>query len=185
MVVQLASVGGYDALRDFVLQEKWKTVVRPGALPDFNGTQQRARDLLQLTDVVRAVTTIFLCIGVLLLLTVLWETAHNAVRAHRKDIDVLQSAGADMTTIALPFVVELSVLLMMGLFAATVLCAGVLQGIAWVLPGWNEQDVLQGFVTTFLGTVHAQVPLILLLEVVCVPLLAMAALAGVLRRTVR
>lgn len=185
VIVQLTSAEGYDQFKRFVLQDQWKSVVRPESLPDFTGGEERARDLLHLTDIVRMATGVFLTVSLLLLIAVLMQSVVAALQAHRKDIDLLTALGSDSLTIALPFFIELSVLLLLGVLAATVLCAVLVQGIAISLPGWGEQEVLVAFAMSFTRFLHASWLPVLLVEVLCVPVLAGTVLMARLHRSLR
>lgn len=183
LVVTLKSLGDYGQLQQFAQQDQWRNVVNPSSLSAVTTQEQQIRELLQVTQAMRTVSIIFVAVAFAVLLFVVLELISRSVRAHSSELFLETMLGASTLAVLLPFMAEMTVLLLMGLVIATLLLVAFLLGLPFFIPVLADQLPFQTFSAAMRPLLLWNMPWILLVEVCLLPVVAyIGAFLGVGRK---
>lgn len=175
--VSLRSLDDYEEFAAFAQGDRWRAIVNPSFLSAPHNSEREVRSLLQVTGGMRTLSVVLIVASILILFFVVLEwVSRNAVR-REQELLLEHLLGAPPLAVLLPFAFEMTILLA----AATLIGAAVAGAFVALLPVFMPAlalDVpfrlLQTELMPMLFTVF---PLILLVEIIAMPLLALGGTA--------
>lgn len=179
----LLSLDHYDALRAFIEQSPWKSIVHPSFFASVGDQEHRVRSLLQITRAVGMVSGFFLLLAAVALTCIVVELVRRRAQRTARALRLEELLGASVADVLLPFITEVSLLLLLALLAASAL---VLLSF-FLLPILSNIFAQESFVLLrrelwhLLGVLGTP---LLLLEVLLAPMLAWGGAVLGLRRGV-
>jgi len=170
--VTLATLGEYDTLTQFIQQDRWRTVINPSYLSSVTAQEREIRSLLQVTSGIRTLTVLFLCVAFAVLCFVVIEWAARATHRRSQEIMLENLLGAPPVAVLLPFVTEMTILLLSALFIGTVLVALFLFVLPLFLPALALESAYGEVSGQILPLLTSVFPLLLLFEILLLPALS-------------
>lgn len=171
-VVTLKSLDMYDSFRAFVEQPQWKNIVNPSFLSKVTDQEKQIRDLMSVTDAIRSVTFVFMFIAFAVLLFVVLELVSRTVRAHSTELFLENVLGASPVSVLLPFVAEMSILLLGATLIATALVTVFVVLVPFLMPALADETPFRLLATEMGPLLLSVFPWIVLLELCLMPALA-------------
>ncbi len=171
-VVVLKSLDSYNSFRNFVEQPQWKSVINPSFLSKVTDQEKQIQDLLSVTNAIRSITFVFVFIAFTVLLFVVLELVSRTVRSHSGELFLENVLGASPLSVLLPFVVEMSILLLSATLIATALVLVVIVAIPFLMPALADETPFRAFSTQMGPLLLYMFPWILLIELCLMPALA-------------
>jgi len=170
--ISLTSLEDYAAFALFIEQPEWKSVVNPTYLSEITDQEQHVFALLTITRAGRSLTIIILLLTIVALIFITTELIRRRAIARSDEVLVERLAGAQPFSIALPFITEATVLLLLSIilsFGATLILIVLLPVMIPSLQPNGILGPLQQEVAPLLG---AMLPIIIILEIAIAPLIA-------------
>jgi cell division protein FtsX len=171
-VVTLASLDSYDAFRQFVEQGRWKSVINPSFLSSVTDQERQVRELLSVTEAIRSVTFVFIFVAFSIVLFVVLELVGRAVRAHDEELFLETMLGASPMSMLLPFIGEMTLLLLGGTLIATVVVVGCIIALPLLMPSLVSEVPFHTFASEMKPLLLRVFPWILVLELFLMPAIA-------------
>jgi cell division protein FtsX len=171
-VVTLKSLDSYESFRQFVEQDQWKSVINPAFLSTVTDQERQVRDLLSVTNAIRSVTFVFIFIAFAVVLFVVLELVSRTVRAHGNELFLETMLGASPMSVLLPFIAEMTILLLASTVIATLLVAGLIIVLPFLMPALAMDTPFHAFSTAMQPILLFTAPWILLLELCVMPAIA-------------
>lgn len=171
-VVTLKSLGSYDSFRSFIERDQWKSVINPAFLSTVSEQERQVRALLSITDAIRSVTFIFLFMAVAVLLFVVLELVSRTVRSHGDELFLENTLGASPMSVLLPFIAEITILLVAALVIATLLVIGLILLLPLLMPALSTEVPFRAFSAEMQPLLLFTFPWVLLLELCLMPAVA-------------
>ncbi len=181
--VTLRSLDDYDTFKAFVQESQWQNIVNPTFLSDVTNQEQHVFALLNITRAARTLTMIILGITVLALLFVTTELIRHRAASRSDEVLVERLVGATPASIALPFVIEAIVLLLIAIVLSVIVLLALIFLLPFVIPDLQMGGALVELRTQVTPLISTVLPLWVLLEILATPLLgAFGAWLGVHRQ---
>lgn len=171
-VVTLQSLDSYDSFRQFIEQDQWQSVINPSFLSTVNTQERQVRDLLSVTAAIRSVAYIFMLVAFAVLLFVVLELVSRTVRAHGDALFMENMLGASPLGVLLPFIAEITILLLAGTIIATALVCAVMVLLPLLIPASAMEAPFQAFSAEMRPLLLFVFPWIVLLELFLMPAVA-------------
>lgn len=172
--ITLASLDDYGAFTDFIEREEWRSVIDISFLTNVTDQERQARLLLDVTGAIRSLAYLFLFVASVLLLFVVLELVRRRANTRKSELMLESVLGASPQAVLLPFVTEMSALLILSLAAATVFVLVFLSMLPFMHSALAQGGAfapLTSIVRSLLATVF---PLMFVLEVLLMPVFALA-----------
>ncbi|UPA22540.1 permease-like cell division protein FtsX [Candidatus Peribacteria bacterium] len=171
-VVTLKSLDAYDSFRQFIEQDQWQSVINPTFLSTVNTQERQIRDLLSVTAAIRSVTYIFMFVAFAVLLFVVLELVSRTVRTHGDELFVENMLGASPIGVLLPFIAEMTILLLAGTIIATAIVGSLMTLLPFLMPALAMEAPFRAFATEVRPLLLFVFPWIVLLELCLMPAIA-------------
>lgn len=168
-VVTLQSLDSYDSFRQFIEQDQWQSVINPSFLSTVNTQERQIRDLLSVTAAIRSVAYIFMLVAFAVLLFVVLELVSRTVRAHGDALFMENMLGASPLGVLLPFIAEITILLLAGTIIATALVCAVMVLLPFLIPASAMEAPFRAFSAEMRPLLLFVFPWIVLLELFLMP----------------
>ncbi|MBI3331621.1 hypothetical protein HYZ99_01535 [Candidatus Peregrinibacteria bacterium] len=173
--VLLATPSSRDALYAFLRSDRWKTVLNPAFLTGLSQEGEQAGRSLQLAWIARFVSAGFLVVSCMALLFLLLDMMKRRLALRRNEVVVSELAGGSPHSVAVPFAVELTIMLLLAL-VLSILMLSALTSAATFLLADSASTMGQ-----LLGTLRESLPSLLLLEFMFAPLIGLLVSLSALR----
>ena len=171
-VVTLASLDLYDDFRQFVEQDRWKAIINPSFLSSVTGQEQEVRTLISVTQAIRSVSFVFIGVALAILLFVVLELVGRTVRAHNRELFLETMLGAPSLSILLPFIGEMTILLLSATVLATAIVIGALFLLPLLMPALAAEAPFHIFAGVMQSMLLTMFPWIVLGELLLMPVIA-------------
>lgn len=171
-VVTLASLDSYDVFRQFVEQGRWKSVINPSFLSSVTDQERQVRELLSVTEAIRSVTYVFIFVAFSILLFVVLELVGRTVRAHDQELFLETMLGASSMSMLLPFIAEMTLLLLGATLIAAVVVVGCIIALPLLMPSLAAEATFQTFAHEMRPLLLTVFPWMLVLELFLMPAIA-------------
>lgn len=170
--VTLASLDDYPLLSTFITGAEWQQVVDPTFLSTISRQEERMHELIRVARGGRSLAILLLGLaGGVLLATVVELTRLRAF--HRRDeVLVERLAGANTTTIILPFAAEATALLWMGILVSTIAMTVFLFTLPLLVPALSANGALGALREAASPLLASWLPVCIVLQLLLAPLLA-------------
>lgn len=173
--VRLRRLDDFPAFLNFLKQPIFTTVVDASFLTSTTDQAQQIDRLIQIVKSARTVLSFIIGFSVFVLLFVLVELIRRRALMKRQELFVEQLVGAGRFDILLPFMVEMSVLLSIGLACSLCLNAVLLWILPTVLPALAQDGMFAPWVEASSQVFWQWLPWILLFEILSVVVLSVLA----------
>lgn len=174
--VTLMSLAAYSQFATDMRNDRWKNVLDPAFLTAANNQTEEIRTFLVIADGL-FVFGIFLVAVVIL--AVLCAMAEWIARSNQ--LLVRHLMGASSGQVMMPCVMQMTVLCAAALVIATLIVAVCVAGLPALLPGLTLSAPFSAFQNAFLSLLRTTLPLFLLIELLCIPVLAYGVTAMIAR----
>lgn len=172
IAVTLKTLDDYEAFSAFVQEQRWGNVVNPAFLSEITNQEKQVFALLSVTKAGRSMTVLILMVTTIALLFITTELIRRRCLGRSDEVMVERLVGASPMGIALPFITEATILLVVSI----IISAGVLGIVIVALPASIPALQANGA----LGSLSAEVgpllkrllPMLLLAELVAAPCIA-------------
>lgn len=171
-VITLTSLDSYDSFRTFIEQDQWQSVVNSSFLSNVNTQERQIRDLLSITDALRSVTYVFLFVACALLLFVVLELVTRTVHLHKDELFLENTLGATPVAVLLPYIAEMTILLVAATIIATALVAALIVLLPLLMPALTADTPFRVFSGEMRPILLYVFPWIVLLELCLMPAIA-------------
>ncbi len=171
-VVTLKSLDYYNSFRQFVEQGQWKSVINPTFLSTATAQERQVRELLSVTAAIRSVTFVFIFIAFAVLLFVVLELVSRTVRAHGDELFLENTLGASPMSVLLPFIAEITILLLAATLIATGIVAAIVSILPFIMPSLAMQTPFRTFSAEMQPLMLFTFPWIVILELCLMPAVA-------------
>lgn len=172
MSVSLTSLEHYAAFAAFIKKPEWSAVINPMYLSEITDQEQRVFSMLAITRAGRSIAILILTLTVVALVFITTELIRRRAIARSDEVLVERLAGAEPLSIAVPFVTEAAILLLVSIALSTATIVIVIALLPLLMPALQSHGILgplQKEITPLLGTM---LPLMLLLEILIAPVIA-------------
>jgi len=171
VTVTLASLGAYRTLLQTMQGNAWQDIIDPSFLSEANAEREYVESLLRLTQGMRSLALLVLCIAASTLLATVTTLAKTRAMGRSEEVLVERLAGAQTATILLPFITEVSVLMGIAALLSMSLAAMVAAAAPALLPVLQGQGALAELWTTVRTLLWTGMPSALIVELLLIPLL--------------
>lgn len=170
--ISLSSLEHYAAFSAFIEQPEWKTVINPMYLSEITDQEQRVFSQLAITRAGRSITILILALTIVALVFITTELIRRRAIARSDEVLVERLAGAEPLSIALPFVTEAAVLLLVSIALSTAAIVIIIGLLPLLIPALQSHGILGPLQKEIVPLLHTMLPLMLLLEILIAPLIA-------------
>lgn len=178
--VRLKSIADYPRFLQFLQQPVFAQTIDPQFLSQ---TTDQERQLYQLVGIVSSARTFLIAVVILFVLVLLFviaELIRRRAMLRRDEVFVEQLVGAPAIFTALPFAVEIALLLLVSLVLSLLFAAAAIAVAPAVLPSLAAGGAFAVWGQAIVATLLQWLPLTLLAQFLLIPALAVAATAFVL-----
>ncbi|MDD5739853.1 MAG: permease-like cell division protein FtsX [Candidatus Peribacteraceae bacterium] len=171
--VTLLSLADYPAFSTFLSDTHWQQLVDPSLLSTITHQEERVRELLRVANGGQNLATILLLLACgILLSTVIEFTRRNAL-SRSAEVLVERLMGADNPLLVLPFIWEATLLLWGSIVMSAIVLSLFLLILPTLVPALSRGAALASLYLTAVPIVSFALPVSLILEFLCAPLLAL------------
>lgn len=172
--VTLTSLTRYKDLVEFIRRDRWSDVIDPSLLSAATTQENDVRSLLRIADAVRSFSWVLTLLSLLCITVCVAELIARRARSRGGELSLELLLGGTTERVLIPYVTEVSVLLLLGLFAGTVLAAAVLILIPILASEVAIHPSFAPLRAAFVRLLLTAGPIVLLLEICLLPVLAYA-----------
>lgn len=174
VTVTLTSLEHYRALLQVLEDDDWQRMVDPSFLSDATAEQEYVETLLTLTQGIRALVLFVLSIGGVTLLFVVVNLTRTRALARSEEVLVERIAGAQTTTILLPFAAEASILLAVATIVSFIVTVLLTAFAPAIIPALHLGGALGELWNTVRSLLHTAIPFAFVVELLLIPVIAAA-----------
>jgi cell division transport system permease protein len=170
--VTLTSLDAYDAFAQDMQASEWATVINPSFVTAADGREREMRSLLQVTSGLRTLSIIFIVTAIVVLFFTVLEWVSRTAMRRGQELMLEHLLGAPSLSVVLPFVSEMTILLVGGVIIGTAIVGAFLLLLPFFMPALALEApfrLLQQQVNPLLLSLF---PILLLIEIIAMPLLA-------------
>jgi cell division protein FtsX len=171
--VTLKSLDSYDIFLREVQQARWSSVVSSTFLSSVTSREQEIRTLLQVTNGLRTLSIFFAVIAFVLLFCVIVEWVSQAAVNRGHELLLEHMLGAPPLAVLLPFAAQVTFLLIGGAIIGTVVVFALFSALPLLMPALALELPFQQLLTEMRPLIASVFPLIILIEIIAMPLLAL------------
>jgi len=172
--VTLKSLGDYAAFSTFLSDTRWQQVIDPSLLPTMTRQEERTHELLRVANGGQHLAAILLLLACAILLSTIVEFTRRSALSRSAEVLAERLVGADSATLVLPFVWEATLLLWGSIVMSAMVLSLFLLALPTLVPELGDGGALDPLFTTAVPIVSFALPVALVLELLCAPLLAAA-----------
>ncbi|MAE68526.1 MAG: permease-like cell division protein FtsX [Candidatus Peribacteraceae bacterium] len=172
--VTLVSLNDFEAFAKFVEQPQWKSVINPTFLSEISDQEQHVYSLLSITKAGRTLTILILALTAIALIFITTELVRRRAIARSDEILVERLAGAESFSIALPFITEAIILLLLAIVLSTATAILLIGLLPILIPELQFGGVLGPLQEEIIPLLRTSLPIIILLEIIVTPFIASA-----------
>jgi cell division protein FtsX len=181
--VTLTSLDAYDQFAQDIRSDRWQAVVDPSFLASAGDHEKEVRTLLQVTDGVHTLSLLFTVIALAVLCCAVFEWAKRTADRRGHELMLRHLLGGSTPQVLLPFTAEMSVLLIISALLAALLVAAFVLLLPLMLPALALETPFRALQEVFSPMVRTALPLFLLVQILCMPVLAYAGTAVAARKS--
>jgi cell division transport system permease protein len=171
--ITLRSLNDYGTFSTFVNNARWNDVVNADFLSQATDQEQRIQELLRLTQAGRFLVLSFLGLTGIVLLLILMELVRRRSLMRSEEILIERLFGASDLSVLLPFATESAVLLLGALVFSACLIVAFLILVPFFSSAFHSDGILGSLSATIGPLLFTFLPVALLLQLICAPLLAL------------
>jgi cell division protein FtsX len=180
--VTLTSLDAYDQFAGDIRSDRWKSVVDPSFLASASDHEQEIRTLLQVTDGVHTLSLFFMVIAMAVLCCAVFEWAKRTADSRGHELLLRHLLGGSPVQVLLPFTAEISALLIASALIGGLLVAVCVFLLPLILPALALEMPFRTLQSAFVPLLWTALPVFLLAQIVCMPLVAYAGTAVTARK---
>lgn len=170
--VTLHSLGDYDAFAENMQDSRWRSVIAPSFLSSFSAQEREVQTLLRVTDGLKTLSTVFIVIAVVLLFFVILEWVSRNASRRQHELLLEHVLGASASAVLLPFIAEMTILLVAAFLGGLILTGGVIAVLPSFMPVVALDEVFQILQLQLQPLLLTTFPVLLLLAILALPVLA-------------
>jgi len=180
--VTLISLDAYDRFASDIQSDQWRAVVDPSFLTSASDHEAEARTLLQVTDGVHTLSILFMFIALVVLACAVFEWVSRTASRRGHELLLRHVMGGSSSQVLLPFSMEMTVLLVAAALLAGIAVTGFIVVLPLMLPALALDVPFQTLQSAFTPLLRTGLPAFLLVQILCMPLLAYAGAAVTARK---
>lgn len=181
--VTLISLDAYEQFALDIRSDRWKAVIDPSFLAAASDHEEEVRTLLQVTDGVHTLSILLMIVALLVLGCAVFEWVSRAADRREGELLLRHLMGGTPVQVLLPFTAEMTVLLVVAALAATLIVIGFVALVPLMLPALALESAFQTLQSALMPLLRVALPVFLLVEIICMPLLAYAGTAVTARKS--
>ncbi|MDD5751736.1 MAG: permease-like cell division protein FtsX [Candidatus Peribacteraceae bacterium] len=170
--ITLVSLEDYPLLSTFISGTQWQRVVDPTFLSTISKQEERMHELIRVAKGGRSLAILLLCITGSVLLSIIVELTRLRAFHRREEVLVQRLTGAGTPMIAVPFATEACILLWMGILASAAVITFFLLLLPVLLPALTASGALGSLREEAAPLLKTWLPVGIIIELLCAPLLA-------------
>ncbi|MFH0851695.1 MAG: permease-like cell division protein FtsX [Candidatus Peregrinibacteria bacterium] len=171
--VTLRSLNDYPAFSAFLSDFRWQQLVDPALLLGLTHQEERVHELLRVANGGQNLAAILLLLACAILLSTVIEFTRRSAMSRSAEVLVERLVGADSSTLMLPFIWEATLLLWGGIVVSAIVLSVFLLILPTLVPSLSSGGALSPLFTAAMPIISFALPLSIVLELLCAPLLAM------------
>ncbi|MBT4119679.1 MAG: hypothetical protein HOE29_02070 [Candidatus Peribacter sp.] len=170
--VSLTTLNDYSSFAAFIERPEWKSVINPTYLSEITDQEQQVFSLLAITRAGRLLTIIILALTVVALVFITTELVRRRAIARSDEVLVERLAGAQPLSIALPFITEAAVLLLISIILSSAVMVIFIAILPLIIPAFQTQGALGPLQAEITPLLRTMLPMLILTEMAIAPLIA-------------
>ncbi|MBI1812454.1 hypothetical protein HY285_00650 [Candidatus Peregrinibacteria bacterium] len=182
IAVTLRSLSDYASFSAFIRQAQWSGVVDPTFLTTMTDQESQILSLIAVTRSVEALVGIFLGVTVVIVVFVLIALVRERSLRRREEIILERLSGAQDLSLMLPFVIESTLLLVLGLLLGTALLIIFVLLLPLLVPALAPGGPFSPLRDTITSLLSQLAPFGIPLELLILPILAFIGVRIALHR---
>lgn len=171
--VTLTSLADYPVFSTFLSDARWQQLIDPTLLSTITHQEERVHELLRVANGGRNLAAILLLLACAILLSTVVEFTRRNALSRSAEVLVERLMGADGQLLVLPFVWEATLLLWGSIVMSALVLGLFLIILPTLVPALSSGGALAPLFTAAVPIVSFALPVSLVLELLCAPLLAM------------
>ncbi|MDD5103124.1 MAG: permease-like cell division protein FtsX [Candidatus Peribacteraceae bacterium] len=183
--VTLRSLNDYPAFSVFLSDARWQQLVDPALLLDLTHQEERVHELLRVANGGQHLAAMLLLLACGILLFTIVEFTRKSAMSRSAEVLVERLVGADSSLLMLPFIWEATLLLWGSVVMSACVLSLFLLLLPTLVPSLSNGGALAPLCSAALPILSFALPLSLILELCCAPLLAIAGVRLGIRPSLR
>jgi len=171
--VTLLSLADYPAFSTFLSDTRWQQLIDPSLLSTITHQEERVHELLRVANGGQNLATILLLLACAILLSTVIEFTRRNALSRSAEVLVEQLMGADSSLLVFPFVWEATLLLWGSIVMSAIVLSLFLLILPTLVPALSNGGALASLYLTAVPIVSFALPVSLIFELLCAPLLAL------------
>ncbi|MDO8469049.1 MAG: permease-like cell division protein FtsX [Candidatus Peribacter sp.] len=171
--VTLKSLADYPAFSTFLSDARWQQLVDPALLSTITHQEERVHELLRVANGGQNLASLLLLLACAILLSTVVEFTRRSALGRSAEVLVERLMGTDSATLVLPFVWEATLLLWGSIVMSAIVLGLFLLILPTLVPALSSGGALAPLFMAAVPIVSFALPLSLVLELLCAPLLSM------------
>ena len=172
--VTLQSLDDYQEFSTFVEQQRWQNVVTPSFLTDITDQEKQVFALMSVTRAGRSITLLILIVTATALVFITTELIRRRSLHRSDEVMVERLVGASPLGISLPFITEACVLLIISIIGSAIILGITIAVLPLWVPALQANGALGALSKEMTPLLANMLPIILLIQLLCAPLIATA-----------
>ena len=172
--VTLKSLADYPTFSTFLADARWQAVVDPALLSGITRQEERGHELLRVANGGQNLAAILLLLSCAILLSTIVEFTRRTALSRSAEVHVQRLMGTDGTLLVLPFLWEATLLLWGSIIMSSLVLWIFLLVLPTLVPSFGSDGALASLIASAQPILTFALPIALVLELLCAPLLAAA-----------
>lgn len=172
--VTLKSLSDYPLFSAFLSDVRWQQLVDPALLSTITRQEERVHELLRVANGGQNLAAILLLLACIILLSTIIEYTRRNALGRSEEVRVELLVGADGHALALPFMWENIFLLWGSILVSFLMLVIFLLILPTLVPALSSGGALAPLFKAAVPMLKTALPLAIILELLCAPLLALA-----------
>lgn len=170
--VRFSSLKDYDTFSTFITAPQWRTLIDPSFATSTSDQETYILQILVVTKAIRTGIIAFLAVAIAVLLYIIIELIRAKIIRRQEEIIIQRLCGAMHFYITLPFIIEISVLLLLATCISILIVAITLITAPFVVGSLSTVGTLNDLWQKSTEVLVQKVGWILIIQIVAIPVIA-------------
>jgi cell division transport system permease protein len=170
--VQIRSVADYESFVAELSTEKWRSALSPSFSTATSDQETYIRQTLAVSTAISRAILAFIALAIAVLVYIIIEIIRSKILRKQEEIIIQRLCGALHFYILLPFITELSIILLIAVSASIIIVFSVLAAAPRIFTSISTDGILHQLWERSSEILTEQVIVLIAIQLVCIPIIA-------------
>jgi cell division transport system permease protein len=170
--VQISSLNDYEYFTEQLQQEKWRSVLAPSFSTSTSEQETYIRQTIAVSTAISRAIIAFIALALVVLVYIIIELIRSKIMHKNEEIIIQRLCGAMHFYIVLPFVVEVSLILLLAVSLSIIVMLSVAMAAPFVFTSLSTNGILSQLWLRSSQIFTERVTVLVLIQLVCIPFVA-------------